>query len=75
MNNLQEKKEVIGEINRQRLTDIICILTISKIKLVELVAERTYITVIRPLNRHEIVLPFDEFSYIHYWLDCQDNER
>ena len=37
VNNLQEKKEAIGEIDRHRLTDIICILTISKIKLVEVV--------------------------------------
>ena len=34
VNNLQEKKEAIGEIDKHRLTDIICILTISKIKLV-----------------------------------------
>ena len=37
VNNLQEKKEAIGEIDRHRVTDIICILTISKIKLVEVV--------------------------------------
>ena len=37
MNNLQEKKEAIGEIDGHRLTDIICILTISKMKVVEAV--------------------------------------
>ena len=37
VNNLQEKKEAIGDIDRHILTDMICILTISKIKLVEVV--------------------------------------
>ena len=78
MNNLQEKKEAIGEIDRHRLTDIICILTISKIKLVEVVLPNEnlrYSDKAKALNFHEIVLPFDEFSFIHYWPDCQDNER
>ena len=78
MNNLQEKKEAIGEIDRHRLTDIICILTISKIKLVEVVLPNVHLRYsdkAKALNFHEIVLPFDEFSFIHYWPDCQDNER
>ena len=43
VNNLQEKKEAIGEIDRHRLTDIICILTISKIKLVEVVLPNVHL--------------------------------
>ena len=43
INNLQEKKEAIGEIDRHRLTDIICILTISKIKLVEVVLPNVHL--------------------------------
>ena len=43
VNNLHEKKEAIGEIDRHRLTDIICILTISKIKLVEVVLPNVHL--------------------------------
>ena len=43
VNNLQEKKEAIGEIDRHRLTDIICILTMSKIKLVEVVLPNVHL--------------------------------
>ena len=44
VNNLQEKKEAIGEIDRHRLTDdIICILTISKFKLVEVVLPNVHL--------------------------------
>lgn len=56
VNNLQEKKEAIGEIDRHRLTDIICILTISKIKLVEVVLPNLHLR----YSDYEIVLPFDE---------------
>ena len=41
--NKQEKKEAIGEIDRHRLTDIICILTNSKIKLVEVVLPNVHL--------------------------------
>ena len=43
VDKLQEKKEAIGEIDRHRLTDIICILTISKFKLVEVVLPNVHL--------------------------------
>ena len=44
VNNLQEKKEAIGEIDRHRPTiNIICILTIRKFKLVEVVLPNVHL--------------------------------
>ena len=60
MNNLQEKEKAIGEIDRHRLTDIICILTVSKIKVVEAVLPNVHLhsmTTVTKTTNGEIWVP------------------